>query len=681
MRIASPFIPLRINSENLTHRADISGRSYTFGKDGMITSVISAESELLSAPMRIVMIEDGEEAVFDNDYENNESASFIQSRSDEEAVITGCKQSERFIIDFCSTVKFDGNIDISLKLMPRGATVAQSLGLAEIKPLRYKLDRLWLEIPLKKEHCLFYHMYENGDVFLSDGSIRKAKATSTSGRIPSIDASVPFKPLFWLGNDERGLGWVAESDRNWQCENENKALEIIHNDNEIILRIHLLDSHPRAWNDSYEKGAYSYFPLSFNFGFMATPVKPFPKMPYIHKAFHLDCGIKIKGDYFDFLSSENRFDALKEKGVDTLILHEKWNKTQNWFELSEFTSNQLKKIVDECHKRGIKVLTYFGYELSTLSPRWDDLHEKMAVKVDREGNYRNAWWRVPFQRDFAICYNSEYSDYFIGGIARLMDTYNFDGVYLDGTARPLCCFNTKHGCGFYDTDGTLHGSYPIKEVRKLFEKLYAVMKQRGGVINVHTRGLINYTVLPYIDQTWYGENIQASLIKGSTEDIDIDYFRAEYSGRNMGVPVEFIAYENRPLWTFENALSCSLLHGILPSPNDIGYPLELMSRVWKIIDSFPVANANWLPYWKNGVTSSHEMVKVSYYKYVSLTGEVQILAFAVNISSETIEDVTIIFEENVNSATDMETKTKTGFTLTMKPYAYKILYISQKNNH
>jgi len=255
-------------------------------------------------------------------------------------------------------------------------------------------------------------------------------------------------------------------------------------------------------------------------------------------------------------------------------------------------------------------------------------------------------------------------------------TYNFDGVYLDGTARPLCCFNTEHGCGFYDTDGNLHGTYPLKEVRNLFEKLYSVMKARGGVINVHTRGLINYTILPYIDQTWYGENIQASLIKGSTEDINIDYFRAEYSGRNMGVPVEFIAYENRPYWTFENALSCSLLHGILPRPNDIEHPLTLMSNVWKIIDGFPVENSQWLPYWKNTATSSHEKVKVSYYKYTSLAGDVQILAFVVNISSTPVESVTLSFEEDVSSAVDTETKIKTGFTFKMKPYAYKILYIS-----
>ena len=75
-----------------------------------------------------------------------------------------------------------------------------------------------------------------------------------------------------------------------------------------------------------------------------------------------------------------RYDELKEKGVTTLILHEKWNKSQNWFELSEFTRRQLVTITDECHKRGIKVLPYFGYELSILSPEWGALENKVTFK-------------------------------------------------------------------------------------------------------------------------------------------------------------------------------------------------------------------------------------------------------------------------------------------------------------
>ena len=41
MRIPNPFIPLRVTTDDLNHKVDIIDRSYTFGADGMITSIIS----------------------------------------------------------------------------------------------------------------------------------------------------------------------------------------------------------------------------------------------------------------------------------------------------------------------------------------------------------------------------------------------------------------------------------------------------------------------------------------------------------------------------------------------------------------------------------------------------------------------------------------------------------------
>lgn len=674
MKIPGPFIPLRVETEGLIHTANVLGRSYTFGADGMISSVVSEGKELLAAPVRLVLKEDGESAIFQDDYLTNESESFIQNRSDEQVVICGCKQSKRFIIDFCSTVNFDGCCDIDLKLMPRGLTVAQALGVEGFKPLNFKLDKLWLEIPLKKEFCRLYHMFPSGEKYCYDASVIPNSSTSGSGKIPKSGFYIPFKPILWLGNENLGFGWFSENDRNWQCENKNKAIEIINTEEEVILRVRLLDSHPENWSSEFTKGFSHYAPIDFHFGFQATPVKPFSKNPYIHNALHLDCGIKVKGNYRDFLGAENRFDRLKEKGVTTLILHEKWNKSQNWFDLSEYTEAQLKYIVDECHKRGIKVYTYFGYEISTMSPAWSQLSDKVVNK-NFEGKFGGGWWRVPFQRALSVCYNNEYADYFVDGIAKLMDTCNIDGVYLDSTANPRYCHNTEHGCGWYDSAGTLHGSYPLGGIRSLFKKLHKAVKSRDGHINVHFYGVVNFTVLPYIDQIWCGETLQSELMQGKTECLNLDFFRAEYIGRNMGVPTEFLAYERRPFWKFEDALSCAILHGILPRPNDIEYPLELMSKVWKIFDSFPIANSKWMPYWENKVTTSDDRVKVSYYQYRTLTGEMQLLAFAVNTSEESIDAVTIEFEENCVVVTDMMEMTNCGFTFSLTPFGHRILFV------
>ncbi len=670
MKIPQPFIPLRAETNGLEHTIHVIGRDYTIGADGMITSIKSEGIELLASPTRVVSVEDGEESNWDNDYPANESESFIQSRSDAEIVICGAKQSDRFIIDTCYKIDYDGCIDIDLKLMTRGKTVAQCFGLTETKPTLFKLDRLWFEIPLRAEAMTLFHMYPNSAIKLSDGTERALTDMSMSGRIPDKTAMLPFKALLWLGNEERGLGWFAENDRNWQPGSASDAIELVRDGDTLILRIRLLDSHPVEWSGDPKNGMYSYTPISFSFGLHATPVKPFPKQPYIHNAFHLDCGIKVKGNYADVLAG--RYDELKEKGVTTLILHEKWNKSQNWFELSEFTKRQIMTITDECHKRGIKVLTYFGYEISSMSPEWSELHDRVALKGSIN-KMIGGWWRVPFQRDYVVCYKSGYSDLFIDGITKIMDECHTDGVYLDGTHHARLCYSTEHGCGWYDHDGKLHGSYSWKAIRKLFKRLYDVVESRGGEINVHAFGFVNFTAIPYIHQNWYGENLQFALNKGSTADMNLDYFRAEYLGRNIGAPVEFIAYANPPLWTFEMALASSLLHGILPRPNDLGHPLELMSGVWKIFGSFPIDRSEWLPYWKNDVKTSHEKVRVSYYRFTDLSGDPQLLAFVVNISAGQVKDVSVEFPESVSTLVDAERGERVG-NFDLEGYGYRIIF-------
>ena len=676
MHIPQPFLPLRVKTENYSHTVSVAERTYTIGADGMLTSICSQGHELLAGPMRLVMAEDGSPSQWDLDYPQNESESFIVERDDDHTVICGTMQSERFIVNLCYTIEFDGNIDIALKLMTRGHTVAQGLGLAATKPLEYRLDKLWVELPLNPELFTLMHSYPASDITLSDGTVLPKSRLSAGRRIPEQSVSMPFKALMWLGNEDRGLGWFAESHKNWQPNDPNRAMELVHREDQLILRIRLLDCHPAAWNADPANGVWQFYPVDFQFGFQATPVKKFPQQPYLHNAFHLDCGFKIKGNYRDFLSENNRFDLLKERGVTTLILHEKWNKMQNNPKLSEFTRDQIQYIVDECHKRDIKVLVYFGYEISTLAPFWSEMNREVMVRKSPEQEPGGGWWRVPFQRAYMVCYETQYADFLVDGIINVMDTCHIDGVYLDGTATPRACYSLEHGCGWYDHTGELCCTYALKAIRHLFQKLYTEVSARGKHINVHTSGCLNFMALPYIHQSWYGEDIQTHLMHNNNADIDLDYFRASYLGRNIGVPVEFLAYENRPIWTFEHALSCALLHGILPRPNNIDYPLELMSKVWKIFGAFPIEKSQWMPYWSNQASASHEKVKISYYRYITLTGQVQLLAFVANISNAPIEHVTIAVKEPVTRSTDMMTKEEVGFTFSLEGFGNRILYLS-----
>ena len=100
-----------------------------------------------------------------------------------------------------------------------------------------------------------------------------------------------------------------------------------------------------------------------------------------------------------------------------------------------------------------------------------------------------------------------------------------------------------------------------------------------------------------------------------------------------------------------------------------------MSSVWKVIDGFPVDKSEWLPYWKNDVKITHDKVKVSYYRYTDLAGDVQILAFVVNISASTVEEVVLGFSEEVSTAVDTLTGENVGFRFGLGGYGCRILFV------
>ena len=41
------------------------------------------------------------------------------------------------------------------------------------------------------------------------------------------------------------------------------------------------------------------------------------------------------------------------------------------------------------------------------------------------------------------------------------------------------------------------------------------------MINVHAYGFLNVTALPYIDMTWYGENLRFKYTKGEYDDMPL----------------------------------------------------------------------------------------------------------------------------------------------------------------
>ena len=596
-------------------------RSYKMSTSPIFSSIISGGVELLSSPMRFVGEVSGKDFVLDC-----VGNSPIRSNDDEVATCTQFMQGNRLIVNTSVKTEYDGMVDCHITLTSAGRTVAQVFGLEDIDNGARVLSKFWVDIPLNKDVARFYH-YAKQEKALFDG---KELTTPTSlyqaGDMPKSSLKLPFVHQVYTGNDDVGLSVFFESDKNWQIADKNNAVEFIVNDNEVVLRLHLLDSEPILWQNKGDNSGQDLCPITFRFMIMATPVKPLSNNLYTEKPLHIDCFKKIPVDYEDFLfnpfddSGEIAFDRIKRLGVNTLYIHEKWNDLQNSPLLTEKSANRLKLIVKEGHKRGIKVIPYFGYEISTLSPIFANRGEEFVY-----GDLTWFWYRYPWQRALRVCYNSGYKDIFVKGLIDLCDEFGFDGLYLDSLFAADPCNNVKHGCGYVGYDGKIHPTYPVFAVRDTYKKLYLELQKRGKTLNCHSYGTFPTCVLPYVTSMWEGESVQALFMKGDLKTLPEGYYRALYTGKSLGVPVFMLCYSNPPIWTYRQAVSNALLFGALPKPVDTGAPLEETSLLWKALDDFNVKKSVFKPYFKNDITTSVKEVKVSYYD-----GKKSMLLFVVN---------------------------------------------------
>lgn len=365
-KIMNTWTPLECSCENNKVETNVWGRKYVTENNILFSSVKVLDEEILSSPIRVVAKENGEDCNW------VEIENFILSKNDEKAIIAGSMRGEYITVDVVSTVEFDGYTNIVLNAMPRTHTLYEDAHYGRQIPKGFSLDKLWIEIPLKKQYAKNFHYFPNraGNPTPSfEGKAIPENRVASSREIPSSMA-MHFMPILYVGDETRGFCFAADDCKNWQPDDINRAMEIIDGENEVIVRLHLTDSLPKSWikEDGTPKGVAA-MPLTFNFNFQFTPVKPFPENPYKEKILHIDCfNGKILEEYNDFLKSEWEkgsgeicYDRMKRLGVTTLILHEKWNPVQNCWIIGEETTKRTMEIVTECHNRGIKVIPYFGY--------------------------------------------------------------------------------------------------------------------------------------------------------------------------------------------------------------------------------------------------------------------------------------------------------------------------------
>lgn len=560
--VLAPWTPMEVEGEKIK----CWGRTYEFFSSFLPVNIELLGSSILSGPIKLSA------SVNKKLVSLSECKPSIITRSGSKVVLKTSAQYDKLEVSSEVLIEYDGMVRIDLTLNPKGNVT---------------IDALTLQIPLKKEFATLYHWpgLWGGGKF--------------SGALPEEGLQLPFKCSLWLGNEDCGLNWFAESDEKWSNKDVNAVIKVESDSRGATMNIQFIDQ-PLEINS----------PLNYTFGLQATPVKPYPEG---WRQWHITHGASYGMEKPPAPTSSNTsplstLDKLKRDGVNTIVFHENWTDIQNYPETTY--EKELKSLVSECHRLGMKILLYFGYELADIAPEFDACYEETLRKIP--GEKISGWFytRQPPQKDYGVCYNSPWQDFLADGIQYAVDKYDIDGVYLDGTVLPWACPNYLHGCGYKDKEGKIKKTYPIFAVRALMKRLYAICTKKGGMVNVHNSTCCVAPTLSFSTSYWEGEHLQDAFkkCKKVTELLDVlplSVFRAEFMGSNWGVPAELLVYASGK-WDFNSALAITLLHGVLVRP--YVHSMGKIPKIWKVMDDFGVdaKDCVWYPYWRNS-----ELIKIA----------------------------------------------------------------------
>lgn len=465
-----------------------------------------------------------------------------------------------------------------------------------------ELKRLVLEIPLKKDLATYYHH----GAFGTPPSYVQLKITKGYGTLHDKPLNFPFTDEVWLGNDEMGIQWVAESDQWWSPAERNKTVQLIPSDGTTLLRISIVEKPRRVERE-----------LKFQWAIIPTPVKPMNDL-YLHRLRYAQSGFGMNESMTDLAENVEKYIEATVEGGANAFGQWAWRGGKSvWNEdfgapgyrptpLNQLRKKAFRKAVQIAHTKGIRWV--IAYAIWNCFTDWPDV-----------GTLWREQARYPLHPSFKgyiYCPQKPFTDWYIATLRKTILEVGIDGVYLDSSPDPSLCSNLHHGCGYIDEQGELHGTYPIFATRELHKRIYCLFHQKpkkGGLVYAHNSHFIFPAVESFVDIHHCGE--------GSTLRREIAI--PKFYGYPFGIPVSFTRWNNPVYpetrmhsWRFVLQMDSTIKahpsfvisRKVMPDYKGMtrekylarGYDPkgEAVWAVWKAYREFPWDGAIWVPSWK-----------------------------------------------------------------------------------
>ncbi|HJN15575.1 MAG TPA: DUF6067 family protein, partial [Armatimonadota bacterium] len=324
-----------------------------------------------------------------------------------------------------------------------------------------------------------------------------------------------FTPFLWACNETEGLAWICESQAGWAYPEGDKPV-IVRGGEDASIEIALISQEV-----TFE------VPLTYTFGFQATPVKP---MAEDRRAWNFGMhgptpNINARNWMTTYAEQDGHFKVLDAEGV------------------REFDAAQ--------RAEGVKLL-YYGTTSCTPdhNPTFD-LYEKLwgssysASYPNRNEatQFRPAW--VPY-RLASVCPGSpSFQDFMLHYADEFMRECGVPGVYTD-TDGIMACDNAHHGHGFTDIFGKTGVTYTILSKRRYAMRQAAIVRsfddeRRYWMTHAHAK------LVPPVHcwaDFWLPGEENTHNLRGNRwwyiDTLDDVAWRVEYHGASSGLVHEFL---------------------------------------------------------------------------------------------------------------------------------------------
>jgi hypothetical protein len=595
-KVPAPWIPVKSSG----YTVNVWGREYRFSKgSGMPQGITVAGAQILSAPVDLNIKTNGKPVVWDD------GTTKFTKRGGISADFRSIKKSDTLTLSSRTTIEYDGMLKVQLTLSPKQAV---------------SLDSIYLDIPIQVENAKYLNAPAAS---LSDYSPPWEGLIQTfSGFVPDDGWSAKFYPFIWLGDEDRGLCWFAESDQYWKPADKNKAIQIIRKAGVTTLRLHLRDL-PFTLHKE----------IQLMFGLQATPVKPLPKNWRAWRTTDAVLGFRADG--------KSNLTPDVPEATNGRMLGLMWTSTTEWKYFGfpepkdEITKQALVTKINTAHTLGINTLPYWQTTMCSEGiPEWN-INKYQWTAYSAVDNVSSDVVSMGYPIT-AVCSNSSWTDFIIYKLMKAFTDLDQSGWYQDGYVVNACR-NTAHGCGYLDEDGRLKETYPIFARREMMKRLYVAIKERNpnAVIVGHISHMLEIPVLSFADAYLDGEGAHAPFVavRGKNpppwdgyyiKRLPSDVLQAQYRGAQFGVVQIFLpalslkdnAPESIAVCQKQTEHMCALMfaHDI---HNFWAFRSDQMTvyKYYKAMDEFGLVDSVCRPYWSNSdvIKSSNPDVKVTAY--------------------------------------------------------------------